>query len=696
MPNSQGTAIFYRSLARYARDREPQTEIERLFTQTFGDNPRAKATAANLILSLESPKREPSESRKAWIAQISSDAPTRDQQVHDLLRPILGRPLVETMPGVRVVRPAPAGEVPISPTMPMSGSSSPNMIKKYRIEFAGIYCQKEASWDQGSSSDEPYVLFTMTQRFRDPWSRRSAVYDNLPGGAGGIDSGDDFRELPPLLTLFGQGGHETAEETAIVATFMEHDFGDPDKYKEEIELLVRAAQAYAAAHGIPVPDAVANFAVDLINDLLDTDDDLIGVNTAVLSPDAFAFYASKPLTHFKQQLHYHFYTYHTDGDAKYYAMYRVIEEGKQPPPAVAKSGLGDFSVVARSPDRLDLFVRMEDKGIYTAAWDQHAANGKWRGWWRIVDGKGASSTMARAVARDSNKLDVVTRGDDKGIHLAAWDHHVAAGAWRGWWRLVGGHGASASSVTIVSRAPHMLDVFMRGEDNGIYTAAWDANAAQGEWRGWWRIVNGQGAASSNIAAVSRHPNKLDVFILGTNSRIFTAAWDQNVANGQWRGWWQILDRQAAAGTCVAAIARHAEQLDIFIVGADRHVYTAAWNQRVANAAWQGWWPVLNFKVRQGSWITAVSRGPDKLDIFAIGEDSRVWTAAWDQNVANGQWRGWWTILDLKVGPINSLAAVARRPHQLDVFAVGEDRTVWTAAWDQNVANGQWRGWWRVP
>jgi len=39
--------------------------------------------------------------------------------------------------------------------------------------------------------------------------------------------------------------------------------------------------------------------------------------------------------------------------------------------------------------------------------------------------------------------------------------------------------------------------------------------------------------------VSRDPGKLDIFIVSTDGRIYTAAWDRNVASGDWRGWWVI-------------------------------------------------------------------------------------------------------------------------------------------------------------
>jgi hypothetical protein len=45
---------------------------------------------------------------------------------------------------------------------------------------------------------------------------------------------------------------------------------------------------------------------------------------------------------------------------------------------------------------------------------------------------------------------------------------------------------------------------------------------------------------------------------------------------KWRGWWRILDGVAAPGTMVTAAVRAPDFLDIFCVGSDRRVYTAAW------------------------------------------------------------------------------------------------------------------------
>ena len=73
------------------------------------------------------------------------------------------------------------------------------------------------------------------------------------------------------------------------------------------------------------------------------------------------------------------------------------------------------------------------------------------------------------------------------------------------------------------------------------------------------------------------------------------------------------------------------------------VYTAAWERGVQDGAWRGWWRVKDLVAYPGSAVAAVSRDPDKLDIFAVRNDGQMSTAAWDRNVENGAWRGWWRI-----------------------------------------------------
>ncbi|HEX7536079.1 MAG TPA: hypothetical protein VF391_03630, partial [Dermatophilaceae bacterium] len=58
------------------------------------------------------------------------------------------------------------------------------------------------------------------------------------------------------------------------------------------------------------------------------------------------------------------------------------------------------------------------------------------------------------------------------------------------------------------------------------------------WHGWWHIKGGQAAPGAPVTAVSRSSDKLDIFVIGTDHRVYTAAWEPDFADG-WHGWWRM-------------------------------------------------------------------------------------------------------------------------------------------------------------
>jgi hypothetical protein len=167
---------------------------------------------------------------------------------------------------------------------------------------------------------------------------------------------------------------------------------------------------------------------------------------------------------------------------------------------------------------------------------------------------------------------------------------------------------------------------------------------EGKWRGWWHIRGGEAPLDAEIASVSRDSSKVDVFVVASNGTAYTAAWDENVKESEWRGWWPIGGLTAPPGSAISAVSRDPNKLDVFVVGNDGHVYTAAWDHNVSQGKWRGWWNIQSGKnCPPGAPVGAVSRDSNKLDVFVVGNDGRVYTAAWDHNVADGKWRGWWTI-----------------------------------------------------
>ena len=254
---------------------------------------------------------------------------------------------------------------------------------------------------------------------------------------------------------------------------------------------------------------------------------------------------------------------------------------------------------------------------------------------------------------------------------------------------------SLRPTSAVSRSSNSLDVFATDVSGAVWTARWKAGTYARNWDRWRRVLPDIGGSGLRVEVVSRQDQKLDIFATGSDRVPYTGAWEEFRNNAQWRGWWKLPNLALPDNAPVTAVSRHPDMLDIFAVGADGGVYTAAWDRNQANEQWRGWWRIGDLKAPLGTRISAVARDANKLDIFVVGGDGKVYTAAWDVNMANQQWRGWWTILDAHVPPGGNVTAISRHPNKLDVFIVGSNQGAFTAAWEGGVNNSQWSGWWRI-
>jgi hypothetical protein len=116
----------------------------------------------------------------------------------------------------------------------------------------------------------------------------------------------------------------------------------------------------------------------------------------------------------------------------------------------------------------------------------------------------------------------------------------------------------------------------------------------------------------------------------------------------WHGWWPINGVSVPAGSFVSAVSRNTDKLDIFVTDSAGNVETAAW-QPAFTDGWHGWFSVGGEQAAPGTPVNAVSRSTDKLDVFLTGTDHRVWSAAWEPDFTDG-WHGWWPIGELPTGP----------------------------------------------
>jgi hypothetical protein len=161
------------------------------------------------------------------------------------------------------------------------------------VRYRGLMCFGETDWDQGSDSDEPYVILgVVAPPPALSGSATSPIYQD-------VDSGESE---PDLIEIYrGQ-----PLGVAVTATVMEHDYGDPNVYRATVQKGVDAAADFIAKLPIPVLAGLAGEAlkmagptiVDEINGLLDTGDDRIGTASILITPRQLVTLTRAPSSEF--------------------------------------------------------------------------------------------------------------------------------------------------------------------------------------------------------------------------------------------------------------------------------------------------------------------------------------------------------------------------------------------------------------
>lgn len=116
-------------------------------------------------------------------------------------------------------------------------------------------------------------------------------------------------------------------------------------------------------------------------------------------------------------------------------------------------------------------------------------------------------------------------------------------------------------------------------DGGRYQLTFEARRVG--WQADWFPLPGQAVFDhehQQVAAVSRTPGNLDVFVVGFDNHIWTSFWPN--AQGNWNDDFFPLPGQAVfdpVNQQVAAVSRAPGNLDLFIIGFDNHIWSQFWN-----------------------------------------------------------------------------------------------------------------------
>lgn len=238
------------------------------------------------------------------------------------------------------------------------------------------------------------------------------------------------------------------------------------------------------------------------------------------------------------------------------------------------------------------------------------------------------------------------------------------------WTPRGSHATFSSGAATSSWNNDRLDVFALGDDNRIWQCTWENS----EWTDWEHL--GDNYSMYGPATVATAENRLKVFYVDLLTR--------HMRYLQWNGSeWSMLESNISDGEFIstpAATFWDKDRLHVFALGDDRKIYHASLEENI----WSSW----STGPGEGTFVSApaaVSWVAGRIDVFALGEDHKMYHSFFD----GFKWSGWSADTDNGIGKfLSGPAAVSKRTNSIDLFAVGYDKRLWHNTW----RGSSWSGW----
>jgi hypothetical protein len=198
----------------------------------------------------------------------------------------------------------------------------------YEIRYEGLHCIDE-SGSTNWGSDEIYVITSSAHITADGQNVvRTETHPVGQSNYGDVDTGETRRG--PVAACW----HGTDLPVSLSVVAFEHDHGDPDHYRDEIDAVVKAALVVGAllfgagATAKAILTAVGPLITDAINWLFDTDDDQIdNAKTEVFDQARLEALGKQPAGPYPHtELYGHFFSEHNGDGARYAFAFKLYRD----------------------------------------------------------------------------------------------------------------------------------------------------------------------------------------------------------------------------------------------------------------------------------------------------------------------------------------------------------------------------------
>jgi hypothetical protein len=265
-----------------------------------------------------------------------------------------------------------------------------------------------------------------------------------------------------------------------------------------------------------------------------------------------------------------------------------------------------------------------------------------------------------------------------GVHGAFW--YDDGKGWRGPYQQPGPVGpASAGGIAAASRIATSMETWWIGADLSVRGDFWydDGNG----WQPYRDAVAAPtvAAPTTGMAALSRIDTSMEIWWIGLGGTVQGAYWYQDQNNNAWQRYTLTNPGTASDQSGVAAVSRIPAAMEIWWVGPHGSVEGAYWYATDPDPQWRRYQLAPDGSAAQSHGIAAVSRKPTNMDVVWITPDGGVKGAYWNEGDV---WQPYpAAVADAASASLDGgLAAVSRGATGLEVWWIGPDGSVQGAAW----------------
>jgi uncharacterized protein len=193
-----------------------------------------------------------------------------------------------------------------------------------------------------------------------------------------------------------------------------------------------------------------------------------------------------------------------------------------------------ISAISTEPGATSLFAVGPDGRVRSNYWPAGDPPA-WSGWFVLGDNTFPLCSTVTAISTRSSGTSLYVLGTDGKVWTNYFPDREKPGEWTGWYALAPEKTfPTGTTITAVTTRPGGTSLFAIGPDDKVWSTYWPAGDPPG-WSGWFALGDNTFPKGSTVTAISPAPGVTQLFVLGIEDRVWTSFFPDG-SFARWSAW----------------------------------------------------------------------------------------------------------------------------------------------------------------